>query len=205
VDATIINVECYVFVSKIQPKCVTRVCASRNALLANAPLSLANSDPSRPLTSSDALAKLVVVELHEYASRGALILVEVIAGRVRSLERKGEAAEPGHYRHPLRLFAPRPLLPRRRISPAQGNKWSSKRRRAEDLKFANAAKVLDAASARNGCSVTQECILSLLGKRVGKHLARQLAQAERIVEFPIRGAPHHLANAALRTIRATRF
>ena len=121
-DATIINVECYVFVSKIQPKCL-RVRASRSALLANAPLSLANSDPSRSLTSSDALAKLVVVELHKYASRliselcqhGALILVEVIAGRVRSLERKGEAAEPGHYRHPLRLFARRPLLPRRRI------------------------------------------------------------------------------------------
>jgi hypothetical protein len=42
-----------------------------------------------------------VVELHKYASRligelcqhGALILVEVIAGHVRSMERKGNAAE----------------------------------------------------------------------------------------------------------------
>ena len=85
-DATIINVECYVFVSKIQPKCVTAY-ACRGALPANAPLSLANGDPCRSLTSSDALAKLVVAELHEYASRliselcqhGALILVDDIA------------------------------------------------------------------------------------------------------------------------------
>src|SRR5580693_4618516 len=95
-----------------------RVRASRSALLANAPLSLVNSDPSRSLTSSDALAKLVVVELHEYASRliselcqhGALILVEVIAGRVRSKE-QGRSSGTGT------LYAPRSPLIDRPCSP----------------------------------------------------------------------------------------